>query len=370
MSHEATYQTSTLTELGFPGPPHKLCDPPKPSSVQVIAIAFLVALLAAFTIALGILFFGYTQTGRALLIDSALALGLGEPLPDATVEGGRCDDYRVGGYTSFRATGWNCPLTVIDGSDRVRLEIDVSDPADAGRHRGAGRVLGSIGLYWPADVLLIRWLKTYLIVGTMAFLVFICALAIALLLRVKRTFSRLAPRGTVRPVDLLRYTNPPCISFVDDRGRRRFHKSDYNGEALLLDGALLVSAALVWKNKAAVLLHDLYPLDLTDSERRRILDAVATHRQRREGRRRVSPAILGGSASPAVRLDAIANALADNPRHGELSDLYREAWYIAWHSPDAETAHRAFLLRDAVAARMDLPSVYKTMESVRSQLQA
>jgi hypothetical protein len=356
---EAQADAKLIAWVGFPDPPHRIRE----SRPWMLVIVGHVAMGILFLAGVGILvaYFGFGQVGRGLLVDSVLAAGLGTPLPDAQVTVGPCD------YDATRAGSrlpghWSCPTTVVAAGERIELSIEMISDAEDLRARGAGRVFGQTGVYWPLGMLAARWWNVSPLILIGGGLIGIAAMAFRWSFRV-RSLSR-ARHGSVRTVDLLTWKGRPWFAYLDDRGTRRFQRTASDTVPLILDGVRTTGAALISGRTAVLLDANLRPMELDDSRRGEILARVGQV-QRQCQIRSLLPPEPGDPATLAGRIECIEQALAGKPGAPDLRRLYGEAWRLIWDSNDADVANRALDARDVIAQRLGPSMTSATLRDCR-----
>lgn len=344
--------------IGFPDPPHRI----RTGRARTRLIASTIAAALLFLGGLGLLasYFAFDHAGRGLLLDTALAAGLGAPLPGARVSIGSCEyaDTRAGG----RAPGhWTCTATVIvDRQPRV-LTLESTTRFDL-RPLGAGTVLGQTGLYWPSGMLAARWWNVAKLVAT-GFALMAMALVLLAWLGPDRRLMR-ARQGRIRVVDLLTWRGRPWFAFPDDRGRTRFRRADAETAPLVLDGLRTRGVALVTGRSAVLLSARLHPLELPEEERAVILGGAALL----EGRKRMPlPARPGDPPTLMRRIERLENEVAAEPGKAELARLYEEAWRLTWDSDDEGVSERALHVRNTIAKVIGPRQAHAALEECRQR---
>jgi hypothetical protein len=322
-----------------------------------------VAMGLLFMAGVGILvaYFGFGQVGRALLVDSALAVGLGTPLPDAQVTVGACD------YDATRAGSrlpghWSCPTIVVAAGERMELSIEMISGAEDLRPRGAGRVFGETGVYWPLGTLAARWWNVSVLVLIGGGLIGIATMAFYWSSRV-RSLSR-ARHGSVRTVELLTWKGRPWFAFLDDRGTRRFQRTASETVPLILDGVRTTGVALISGRTAVLLDANLRPMELEGSRLGEILTRVGQVQRQCQIRSSLPPE-PGDPPTLTGRIERIEQALAGRPGAPDLRRLYDQAWRLIWDSNDADVANRALDARDAIAQRLGPSMTFATLRDSR-----
>ena len=342
MSAAAPDGETPEARIGFPDPPHRIRL--GHARTRLFAGTLVAALLILGGLGLLLGYFGLDRAGRGLLLDTALAAGLGSPLPGARVSIGGCDyaDTRAGG----RAPGhWICTATVtVDRQPRV-LTLESTTRYDL-RPLGAGTLLGQTALYWPAGMLAARWRNVAILVATGLALLAMGTILLAWLAPDRRLMR--AGKGRVHPVDLLTWRGRPWFAFPDRRGRTRVQRADARTAPLLLDGLWTRGAALVTGRSAVLLDAELQPLQLPGEARAAILAEAARLRQQGQARRPLPPR---PDDPPTLmrRIERLENRVAAEPGRKALADLYEEAWRLTWDSDDAKVTLRALHARNTIA---------------------
>jgi len=338
--------SATIDELGFPDPPHRIWQsrPRAALLVGYLAVGFL------FLIGAGLLlgYFGLDRTGRTILVDTALALGLGRSLPEAEVRLGEC--VYKGTRAGSRLPGfWRCPVTVSTGAERIDLTVEQSSKLEGTSPRGAGRIVGQVGVYWPPGVLLARWWSTAILLMTGFGLIGLSVM----FLRWSSGAWRLARvrRGKACVVDLLTCEGRPGFAFLDAAGRRRFDRAQRNTKPLILDSLMTSGVALVSGRTAVLLDLGLLPLELDGPPRADVLARIAAVQHRSRIRPLLAPQ-PGDPPSLQGRIDRIERGLSDRPDAAGLGRLYDEAWRLIWDGNDADIARRAIAAREEIARRL------------------
>jgi len=356
---ETQADAKLIAWVGFPDPPHRISG----SRSWPLVIVGHAAMGVLFVVGIGILvaYFGFGQVGRGLIVDSALAAGLGTPLPDAQVTVGACE------YDATRAGSrlpghWSCPATVVAAGERIELSIEMISGADDLQLGGAGRVFGQTGIYWPLGILAARWWNVSLLVLIGGGLVGIATMALYWSSQV-RSLSR-ARHGSVRSVELLTWKGRPWFAFLDERGTRRFQRTARDTVPLILDGVRTTGAALIFGRTAVLLDGNLRPIELDDGRRGEILARVGQV-QRQCQIRPVLPPEPGDPATLAGRIERIEQALAGKPDAADLRRLYDQAWRLIWDSNDADVANRALDARDVIARRLGPSAAFATLRDCR-----
>ncbi len=347
--------------IGFPDPPHRVAGSRGKAALFVGRILVLLLFLVA--VALPVAVLGFSSQGPALLVDSALGLGLGSPAPDVAVTLGGCDYYRTTGR--YGSSGWDCvyDLTGPDGvASAHAVELDGED--EAALHRGAGTVLGATGLYWPAGVLIGRWMDMMLALVMSALLLAFCY-AMARMLPGGKALSR-ARDGTARTVDLLTRGGKVWFAFVDDDGTRHFQRATLAAAPLHLDGVLTTGVALISGDTATLLYPSLWPLKLPADRQKAIL-ARAAEAFRAGLQRKLLPPQPGDPATLAGRIDRIEAELAANPDPAVLARLYDDAWRLAWDNDDQQIMTRVYDARDAIALRLGPEAAWAALDRSRKR---
>lgn len=328
--------------IGFPDPPHRI----RAGRSRTRLMAGYIAAALLFLIGLGLLiaYFGFDRAGRGLLVDTALAAGLGSPLPGARVNIGGCE--YAGTRAGSRLPGqWTCTATVIVDRQPTVLTLDTVSRFDL-RPSGAGTILGRIGIYWPAGVLAARWWNVAILL-VIGFGLMAIALAALCWAAPDRRLMR-ARKGRIRVVDLLTWRGRPWFAFPDDRGRTRFQRADSDTVPLVLDGLRTRGAALVSGRSAVLLDAQLQPLELPEEERAPILEKAAI--LQREGQRRVPLQPQPGDPPTLMRrIERVENQVAAEPAKAELARLYDEAWRLTWDSDHDGVSNRALHARNTIA---------------------
>lgn len=344
--------------IGFPDPPHQIRT--GRARTRLVAGHTIAALLFLAGIGLLAAYFGFDRAGQGLVLDTALAAGLGEPLPGARVAIGGCEyaDTRAGS----RLPGhWICTATVIVDRRPTVLTLETTTRFDL-RPLGAGTVLGRIGIYWPAGVLAARWWNVALLLVA-AFGLMAMALAVLAWMAPDRRLLR-ARRGHIRVVDLLTWRGRPCFAFRDGKGRTRFQRADAETVPLVLDGLRSRGAALVAGRSAVLLGPQLQPLELPEEERAALLDKAAE--LQRQGQRRVPlPAQPGDPPTLMRRIERIENQVAAEPGKAELARLYEDAWRLAWDSDDEGVSNQTLHVRNTIAKVLGARRAYAALQECR-----
>lgn len=328
--------------LGMPGPPHRIATISRMRrAAGYVAIALLVVIGAALPVA----YFGFTAIGRGLLVDTALAFGAGAPLPEARITAGPCRDNAARAGSKLPGQ-WECPFAIeLPGRRTERVVATIS------RYelvpRGAGEVLGAVGVYWSPGIMLARWWNDSLLLFMGGGLI---AIGITVLRWSRVDRALVAARDAdVRTVDLLTWQNRPVFAFIDDEGVRRFDQAPAALFPLILDGVRTTAVALVSGRSAILLDSNLGPLDLDPAQRKAILDKAAQVQRQCQ----IRPALPPQSGDPptlALRIERVERDLAGSAP--ALERLYDEAWRIVWDSDDLAVANRALIARDAIATRL------------------
>jgi hypothetical protein len=356
---ETQADAKLIAWVGFPDPPHRIRE----SRPWALVIVGHVAIVLLFAAGIGILvaYFGFGQVGRGLLVDSALAAGLGTPLPEAQVTVGACayDATRAGS----RLPGhWSCPVTVAAAGERTELSVEMISGADDLQPRGAGQVFGQIGVYWPLGILAARWWNVSVLVLIGGGLIGIAAMAFRWSSRV-RSLSR-ARHGSVRTVELLTWKGRPWFAYLDDRGTRRFQQAASDIVPLILDGVRTTGAALISGRTAVLLDGNLGPIELEDTRRSEILARVGQVQRQCQIRSSLPPE-PGDPPTLTGRIEGIEQGLAGKPGAPDLRRLYDQAWRLIWDSNDAEVANRALDARDAIAQLLGPSATFATLRDCR-----
>lgn len=346
-----------LTWIGFPQPPHRIRHS-RPTWLVRSMLFTLPALL--FIIGFGILgaYFLGERAGRDLIVDSALFLGLGTEMPEATVEMKTC------GYLSSRAGSklsghWICPLDIVVYGVRTDGAVVLAWREDALAPRGAGTLFGATGVYWPLDVMVNRWAD---LLPLLLFAAFPITGAIAALLWSPQTLNLAAARnGQVRAVDLLTWEGRPHFAFSDDDGRRRYQRAGAVMAPLILDGVRSMGAALVSGRRAVLLDSGLGPIEIDAATRTAILARVAEV-QRECQIRSALPPRPGDPATEQDRIARIEAALKDRP---DYAKLYDETWRLVWDAGVQDVADRALRARDIIAQKLGPARTADALEACR-----
>ncbi|PWR23266.1 hypothetical protein [Zavarzinia compransoris] len=348
-----------LAWIGFPAPPYRL----RGASPLRRAAGYLAAgVLASAGAALLVAYFFFTPAGRGLLIDSALALGLGQPVPGAVVSLDPCS-YDASPAGSKTPGEWECPVTIeIEGrTHRYALET-VSEPSNP-QPRGAGLLFGRPGVYWSFGLLAARWFNALLLVVIGGGLIGL-GLTFLGLAGASRRDRRLA-RGQVRSADLLTWQGRPWFAFIDDAGNRRFQHADHALSPLVLDGVRTTGAALVRGRHAVLLDRSLAPLALGRAPSAALLERITAVQEKARYRHRLPPQ-PGEPADLKARIEAVENALGEAPDPEALHRLYDAAWRLVWDSDDAEVATRALKARDAIALKLGPAAAFAALDRSRT----
>ena len=322
---------------------------PAPRRLRLLLAAawILSVVMGGVAIGLGALFV-HLPSGRQLLVDTALTLRLGEPIPGARIErAGSCSHYRTTGRPAW--SGYRCDFLVTGPGLRHRIETDLSEPVTASRIGEPGRVLGQVGAAWPAGLLARRWVQLLPFPVTMAF-VCVVAAAGARQARSLTRVRRLLRRGRLQGVDLLRRREigrarqgPRIVwDFAYDHEGRRRHAADELPQPLLLDAVVTRAAALVGPDGDAILVEPGF----VDPA------LVALIEERRVVSRWVTPA-----------LDALAASSPPGPRRAFV-EAYRDLW--AWGGPVEAAA--ALARRNAAGAILDPAAIDDLLARCRAAL--
>lgn len=353
--------------LGFPEPPHRLVG--ALSGVRLAAGMVAVSILLLAGVGILVAYFGFTASGRALLVDTALAAGLGSAVPGARVTLGECE------YSGSRAGSkvpgqWRCNVVVEHAGERVEAPFETVSRQEDVQPPGAGRVFGRLGLYWPLGMMAARWWNaTFLLIIGFG-LIGICTAMRGFAADALRA-SRLRD-GRVRSVDLLTWQGRPTFSFVDDEGQRRFGRAERAGLPLILDGVCTTGAALVQGRSALLLDAGLHPLELASAQRAAILER-ATQVRRQALVRSALPAQPGDAPTLPGRIERIEQAFAALPRGAgdarseTLARLHDDAWRLVWDSDDPDVATRALALRDRIAERLGPEGAWAALQQSRTR---
>lgn len=335
--------TKLIAWLGMPEPPHRLCGGLSPARRALGWVA--AVLLIAGGVALPVAYFGGTAIGRGLLVDTALALGMGTALPDARVVPGECRNNAA--RPGSRVPGqWECPFT-IEARDLSAERVVATISRYELEPHGAGRVLGAVGVLWSPGIMLARWWNDVLMLVMPAALLWLGFAAIG--------WSRdgrgiaIARDARVRSVDLLTWQGRPHFAFIDDAGSRQFDRAAAPMFPLVLDGVRTTGAALVTGRHAILLDERLRPLDLEDARRLAILERVRQVQRQCQVRPALPPQ-TGDPPTLAARIERIEREMRGASPAWER--LYDEAWRLVWDSDDAAVADRALAARDAIAQRL------------------
>ncbi len=349
-----------LAAIGMPAPPHRLAGSiPLGRRIAGHVAAWLLHLTGA---AILVMYVGFHEPGRALIVDTALALGLGRPIPEARVVPGRCEAYHASGR--YGSGGWFCSMTVIDGASRTELKIDTRSRPDLTALDGAGRVLGATGIYWHSSVLLQRWWSD-LMLFLFSFALLLGPLTMRGAMRQSARLARLA-RGHLHTVELLTWSGSKSFAFVDDAGRRRFGQANFPAGALLLDGVATTGVALIADRDAVLLDQHLAPLQLDPAQHAAILARVLEVRTNGLHRAALRP-VPGDAATLTGRIEAIEAELARSPAAASLPALYDACWRLTWDSIDAAISLRALQARDVVATRMGPAAADAALRATRER---
>lgn len=306
--------------------------------------------------------FGFTDQGRALLVDSGLGLGLGSPAPEVRVRVQACDYYHSTGR--YGGSGWDCVFQLSNDGTTKEHAVELDGESEARLQQGAGTLMGAVGLYWPAGVLLSRWLDMMMLFVISGGLLFVCRLVGRHVPETVRLAG--APRGKARSVDLLSRGGRPWFAFVDDEGTRRFRQADPAAVPLHVDALLTNGIALVAGRDATLLYPSLWPLKLPEGERKAILARV-DEIYRAGMVRKTLPPQQGDPETAAGRIDRIEAALATGPDAAALAGLYDEAWRLTWDNDDAALSKRIFDARDAIAVRLGPEAAWTALQRSRER---
>lgn len=331
--------------LAFPGQPYRFLGIASTwrRGVGYVAVTLLLVAGAALPLA----YFGGTTIGRGLLVDTALMLGMGRPLPAARITAGACRNNAA--RAGSRVPGqWECAFVIDDAGRRTERVVATIARRDL-EPRGAGEVFGGTGVYWAAGVMFARWWNDSILLLVGGGLI---GLAAMFLRWARGDRALLALRhGKVVSADLVTWQGRPEFAFIDDGGIRRFARATAACFPLVLDGVRTTGAALMRGSKAVLLDARLGPLDLDPAQRAAILEkAAAVQRQCQ-----VRPALPPRAHDPptlAGRIERVEQAVAAGAPAEELAGLYDDAWRLVWDSNDADVAERALAARDAIALRM------------------
>jgi hypothetical protein len=352
-----------IAALSFPPPPYRLSGARLTLSQKIVA-GFIVVIFPTLLLVMMVGYFGFDRNGRALLVDTALALGLGDEL-SAEIRIGTCDRYASPTPGSrYSTSGWHCPIVVAHGAEVTAFSIDVNDAADATTYLHAGRVFGAIGVRWPGRVMATRWTKDGLLILAIVLLALVTA-GVALAVRSITKPRRVARRGSIRSVDLLAVMGSPSFSFVDEGGRRRFAHAPAGPVPLILDGVATVGAAIIAGRDAVLLREDLEPVVLPAAQRERVL-ASAAQVQQRAFVRAALPLRPGDQPTLAARIAAIEVTLRAGPPDAAFPALFQDAWRLVWDSTDTEVSRRAMLAREEIARRLGPVRTYDALERSRA----
>lgn len=361
---ETQADAKLIAWVGFPAPPHRIAGS-RPWPLVIVGHG---AMGILFVIGVGVLvaFFGFGQVGRGLLVDSALAAGLGTPLPEAQVTVGACD------YDATRAGSrlpghWSCPVTVAAAGERTELSVEMISGADDLQPRGAGRAFGQTGVYWPLGILAARWWNVSVLILIGGGLIGIATMAFRGSSQARR-LSR-ARRGSVRSVDLLTWKGRPWFAYLDDGGTRRFQRTAHDTVPLILDGVRTTGAALICGRTAVLLDGNLRPMELEDARRGEVLARVGQV-QRQCQIRPALPPEPGDPPTLAGRIERIEQALAGKPGASDLRRLYDRAWRLIWDSNDADVANRALDARDVIAQRLGPSATFAALRECRRRYES
>lgn len=322
--------------IEFPDPPHQIRLGRARGRLLAGYVGAGLLLLAA----LGLLVasFSFDRGGRNLVLDTALALGLGEPLPQTRVTIGGCD--------AAGADRWTCTATVIGPGRRTTvLTIETTTRFDL-RPLGAGTVLGATAIYWPPGTLLPRWRNFALPTAIALGLMILAGLVLARTAPDRRLLR--AGQGQIRVVDLLTWKGRCWFAFPDHRGRTRFQRADARIVPLVLDGLRTQGAALVTGRSAVLLGARLEPIELPAETR---AELVATAELLRNGGPARLPIPPQPDDAPTTmrRIERIENRVAAEPDKDELSELYDAAWRLGWDSDDESVTDRTLHARNTIA---------------------
>ncbi|MEJ0018486.1 MAG: hypothetical protein WDN25_18380 [Acetobacteraceae bacterium] len=361
---EVRADTRLSAGLGLPPPPYRLRH--ARSRAWFVAGCLAVAGLAAAGIGVLVAYYGFTTTGRGLIVDSALAAGFGTTLPDAQVVPGECA--YEGSRAGSRMPGqWRCVVHVTAAGEQVDLPITTVGWIENLQALGAGRIWGVTGVRWSFGTLAARWWNDAPLLLIGFGLIAIAAMASGWMRDAWRLLH--ITRGVVADVDLLTWQGRPWFAFVDAGGVRRFERSAQAMTPLILDGVRTVGAALVHGRAALLLGANLSPL-MFEEARRMEIQARVTQVQRQGQVRALLPPQQGDPGTLAGRIERIEQRLAGRPKAGELGRLYDQAWRLVWDSNDAAIADRALAARDAIARRLGPAATFAALEACRRRYAA
>jgi hypothetical protein len=349
--------------IGFPPPPHRIGARRGPVALFLGKLALGLLLLVA--IALPVSVMGFTSEATALLTDTGLSLGLGSPAPQVHVSLRECDYYRSTGR--YGTSGWDCVFQLVDGEVTREHAVELDSEEEAQLHRGAGVIWGKLGLYWPAGVMLGRWLAYLMLFAISGLLFYVCYVVARMVSRAREL--SLARNGHVRTVDLLTRGGNALFTFLDDSGTRRYQQAESHNAPLHLDALLTTGVALVGGQKAILLADALRPLKLPEEQRKAILARV--DEVFRAGMiRRALPPQPGDAATMLGRIARIEAELAASEDPATLARLYNDAWRLSWDNDDAGLSRRVFDARDAIALRLGPERAWLALLQSREQFVA
>jgi hypothetical protein len=352
-----------IEHIGFPPPPHRIEASRGPVALFLGKLALALLLLVA--IALPVSVMGFTSEAKALLTDTGLSLGLGSPAPQVHVSLRECDYYRSTGR--YGTSGWDCVFQLVDGEVTREHAVELDSEEEAQLHRGAGVIWGKLGLYWPAGVMLGRWLDYLLLLAISGLLFYVCYVVARMAARASEL--SLARNGHVRTVDLLTRGGNALFTFLDDSGTRRYQQAESHNAPLHLDALLTTGVALVGGQKAILLADALRPLKLPEEQRKAILARV--DEVFRAGMiRRALPPQPGDAATMLGRIARIEAELAASEDPATLARLYNDAWRLSWDNDDAGLTRRVFDARDAIAVRLGPERAWLALLQSREQFVA
>jgi hypothetical protein len=349
-----------IEHIGFQPPPHRIEGARGPVAILVARLAVGFLLLVA--IALPVSVMGLTSEARALLTDSALSLGLGSPAPQVRVILRECDYYRSTGR--YGTSGWDCVFLLGQGEAAREYEVELDSEEQATRHQGAGMAFGKTGLYWPAGVMLGRWLDyalLFVISGGLFYVCYVVARSAPGAIGLSR-----ARQAQVRTVDLLTRGGNAWFAFLDAGGTRRFQQAESPNIPLHLDALLTTGVALVGGESAVLLDNGLRPLKLPESERKAML-AKVDEIFRAGMVRRALPPQPADADTMLGRIERIEAELAASDDPSTLDRLYNDAWRLSWDNDDAGLSRRVYDARDAIALRLGPERAWAALRRSREQ---
>lgn len=353
-----------IAHIGFPPPPHRIEASRGPVALFLGKLALALLLLVAIALPVSVL--GFTSEATALLTDTGLSLGLGSPAPQVHVSLRECDYHRSTGR--YGTSGWDCVFQLVDGEVTREHAVELDGEEEAQLQRGAGVLWGKPGLYWPAGVLLGRWLDYLMLLAISGLLLYLCYVVARMVSRASEKLS-LARNGYVRTVELLTRGGNALFTFLDDSGIRRYQQAKSHNALLQLDALLTTGVALVGGQKAILLDDALRPLKLPEEQRKAILARV--DEVFRAGMiRRALPPQPGDAATMLGRIERIEAQLAASEDPATLARLYNDAWRLSWDNDDASLTRRVFDARDAIALRLGPERAWLALLQSREQFVA